>query len=91
METYILKKAVTFEDGDVIEIDVNDVNEIRDITKSDAILDKRDGYCKCYGCETEFDLHNEKEADRFYSSHNYLFDVNDFEVYECDEVYSADC
>jgi len=89
MESYTLKKIVTFEDGDVVEIDVTDTSEIREVTKSDAIIEE-DGYCRCYGCDREFNLYSEKEANEFYSSHSHLFDINGFEVYECDK-FGADC
>jgi len=89
MESYVLKKIVTSEDGDAVEIEVSDANEIREVTKGDAILEE-DGYCRCYECDKEFNLYSEKEANKFYSTHTHLFDINNFGVYECDE-FGADC
>jgi len=92
METYVLKKIITFENGDVVEADVNDASEIREVTKGDALLDilEEDDYCQCHGCGRVFNLQNKKEADEFYSTHTHLFDINCFKVYECGEV-GADC
>jgi len=40
MEVYILRKMISFENGDVIEVNVNDTSEIREVTKSDAVAKK---------------------------------------------------
>jgi len=78
---YILKERINFDD----EIDVHDVTEVIEITKAEAVLDYVDGWCRCFKCDRSFDMFNEKEAEDFFSTHEHLFNINDFEIYKCEK------